>query len=190
VFSNNPKFGKKSTISYKVLEIMTSDAKPQDAGGVVLQKLRNERKNGKNMKEIPDLKMPLKDYESNLYRIINISLENGAKVLFVTQPYLWDVNNTEEEDSMMWMTTDYFGSYYYVKDMAETMDKYNQILLNVCLNNSDVFCLDLSEKVPKSLNYFYDDVHFNERGAQLVAEEISFFMTENFDEFNLLCYNK
>lgn len=190
VFYTNSKFEKKSTISYKLFKILSSDVKPQDVVGGNVRELREERRNGRDMKEIPDLEMPLKDYKNNLHRFINISRENGMKVLFITQPYLWNVNNTEEEDSAMWMTTDYFGHYYYVEDMAAAMDKYNQVLLNVCLNNLDVFCLDLEKEVPKSLNYFYDDVHFNEKGAQLASDELSFFMNKNFYELNNLCYNK
>jgi len=133
--------------------------------------------------EIPDLTLALEDYERNLERVIELSKEKNRLLIFMTQPYLWKENMAPEEDAILWMTYDFGDNYYPTKTMIYSMEEFNKRLLKVCENNKDIFCIDLEKKVPKTFDYAYDDMHFNENGASFVAEEISLFMKENMFEF-------
>ena len=53
------------------------------------------------------------------------------------------------------------------------MSLFNEALLTVCRINS-LECYDLASAIPKDTTAFYDDCHFNEGGARLVAQ----FLTE------------
>ena len=58
---------------------------------------------------------------------------------------------------------------------ARLLDIYNKELIDIC-DTEGVECLDLASSVPHSNDYFYDAVHFNERGAEIVAENVAEFL--------------
>jgi len=189
VFSEMPGYTIKSSLSYKFIKLIYGSVflgvEPQDEVGVALARGRMNRKSIIETIELPDLGPALEDYGSNLNRLIEISMENNVSVLFVTQPYFWKENMTEEEDFALWMSTDFNGNYYLARDMAKSMDMFNAKMLEVCLENPDILCLDLEEKVNKSIDYFYDDIHFNEKGAEFVAEEFVKYIKKNIGNFTL-----
>ncbi|MBU2615808.1 MAG: SGNH/GDSL hydrolase family protein [Nanoarchaeota archaeon] len=186
-FSASSVYTLKSTIIYKIYKVIDLKFKkiePQDGIGETLVENRLKRQNAENwINEIPDLTLTLEDYEKNLERVIELSKEKNSSLIFMTQPYLWKDNMTREEDASLWMTYDFGDNYYPTKTMIYFMDEFNKITLKVCENNKGVFCIDLEKKVPKTLDYTYDDMHFNENGANFVAEEISSFMKGNMIEF-------
>jgi len=187
-FYYTPKYGKESTLLYKMYKYFNqkfnSNIKPQDEFGKNMVQQRTERKNSNNLiYGIPDLEIPLEDYKKNLNRIIKISRENKVDIIFATQPFLWKENMTEEEDSSLWMSTDFNGNFYPTETMIDSMNKFNTKLLKVCLENRDIVCLDLEKKIEKSLDFFYDDMHFNEKGAEYTSKIFTNFIRENFEEF-------
>jgi hypothetical protein len=52
------------------------------------------------------------------------------------------------------------------------MALYNQRLLEVC-RSRDIDCIDLASFVARDTTTFYDDCHFNEAGAEKVADIIA-----------------
>jgi lysophospholipase L1-like esterase len=160
------------------------NVKPQDGIGETLVENRLKRQNAENwISEIPNLSLALEDYEKNLERVIELSKERNSTLIFMTQPYLYKENMTSKEDASLWMTYDFGDMYYPIETMIYSMEEFNNKLLEVCENNKEIFCIDLEKKVPKTLDYMYDDMHFNENGASFVAEEISSFIKENISEF-------
>ena len=183
-FSYISDYSFKSSISYKIYNMLSweldSQFKEQDVVGDSIMESRLERKNSKSIiNEIPDLALALDDYEGNLGRLIEIAQENNVSVIFSTQPFLWKENMSKEEDSSLWMTTDFNGNFYPVKTMSDSMEKFNLRLLSFCAKNKKTVCFDLERKVPKSLNYFYDDMHFNENGAEFVAEQFARYFKDH-----------
>lgn len=187
-FSVTPEYSWKSTIIYKIyktVELKFRDIKPQDGIGETLAENRLKRQNAKNwVTEVPNLTLALEDYERNLKRVIELSKEKNSSILFMTQPYLYKENMTKEEDESLWMTYNFGDIYYPTETMIYSMEAFNNKLLEVCKNNPEIYCIDLEKKVPKTFNYIYDDMHFNENGARFVSEEVSSFMKNNIDEFD------
>lgn len=60
-------------------------------------------------------------------------------------------------------------------DLQRGLDSYNEIMLDMC-KERNAECLDLASALPKDKSVFYDDVHFTEVGARLVAEEIATYL--------------
>jgi len=186
-FSMSPNYTWRSTTvykTYKILNLKFEEVEPQDGIGNTLVENRLKRKNAGNwISEIPNLTLALKDYEKNLERVIELSKERNSSLIFMTQPYLWKEDMTPEENASLWMTYDFSDNYYPTKTMIYSMEEFNKRLLKVCENNKDIFCIDLEKKTPKTLDYLYDDMHFNENGARLVAEEVSAYIKENLSDF-------
>jgi lysophospholipase L1-like esterase len=186
-FSVTPEYSWKSTITYKIFKTIVlkfKDIKPQDGIGETLVENRLKRQNAENwITETPDLTLALDDYEKILERVIDLSDEGNSTLIFMTQPYLYKENMTSEEDASLWMTYDFGDVYYPTETMIYSMEEFNKKTLEVCKKHNDIFCIDLEKKVPKTFDYMYDDMHFNENGASFVAEEISLFIKKNMVEF-------
>lgn len=186
-FSVSPGYTFKSTIiyrMYKTISMKFKKTQPQDQIGNTLLENRLNRQNAQNwITKLPDLDEALEDYGKILERVIELSKKRNSTVLFMTQPYLWKADMTPEENASLWMTYDFGDNYYPVETMIYSMDKFNKKLLDICKKNNEIFCIDLEKKVPKTLRYVYDDMHFNEKGANFVSREISTFLKENFPEF-------
>jgi hypothetical protein len=113
----------------------------------------------------------LEEYERNIISLASLSQAHGIKALFTTQPMLWKENMLPEEQDVIWMALyKYKGITYQLPTGTSAMllEILNQILLKVC-ENKKYDCLDLATLIPRTLDMFYDDVHFNENGAKKVA---------------------
>jgi len=117
----------------------------------------------------------LDSYEKAIVSMAAIAHAHGIGVLFLTQPMLWSQNNTPEESSVFWMNQyEHEGRILKLLpgSAARLLETLNARLLDTCLRRG-FQCLDLASEVPRSLEFFYDDLHFNDRGASLVAGEIA-----------------
>lgn len=60
-------------------------------------------------------------------------------------------------------------------DLAQAMAGYNEALLRVSRQNG-MESLDLAASIPKDTSAFFDDCHFNENGARMVALAIAQYL--------------
>ena len=117
-------------------------------------------------------------YRKNLEFIISEGKKAGIKMLFVSQPSLFD-------DTPYWRKIS--GVMYWIKggevrySAATTwrmLREFNAELKSVC-NEQGVYYYDLASEIPHSEEYFYDPGHFTEKGAELVAAKVSGFIIKN-----------
>ncbi len=66
---------------------------------------------------------------------------------------------------------------YSPKILRDAMDQFNNRLLSVCAVYN-IECIDLATEMNGNELFFYDDVHFNERGADKVAELVANYLIE------------
>jgi lysophospholipase L1-like esterase len=136
---------------------------------------------GQEMELPNDLRLllpTLEEYRKNIRTIIADLKTMNVRPIFVTQPLLFD-------DSEKWKSV--MGWEYAVggkrgklsaATYARLLDIFNQDLIRTCLADSvDVF--DLASQIPHSSEFFYDSMHFNEKGAELVAEKIAHHINDN-----------
>jgi lysophospholipase L1-like esterase len=128
---------------------------------------------------LPDLSTGLKEYRSRLISLASRCREINQRCLFLTQPTIWRDDLGPAEQRLLWFG--YVGhvakpkGFASVGDLARAMSAYNQTLLDVC-QQSGLECFDLASHIPKTTSFFYDDVHFNENGARLVAQVLQQYL--------------
>ena len=158
-------------------------------GLVIFNQIAVEKKGGpgefrsKPLTDIPiilpnDLKILLpclNQYRENVKEIIRLAKSMKTRIILLTQPSLFD-------DTPYWRGIE--GEFYWVKNVKgklsaathwKLLDIYNKELMEVC-KDENVECIDLASLIPHSKLYFYDITHFNEKGAELVAEKIIEFL--------------
>lgn len=176
-FYYSPHYTYRQSISYKILQIFYRvfilKIKPQDSLGNFYLEMRKKREHAEEISNIPSYEENLEYYTNRLDYIINLSRTQKVKLLLVTQPFLWKEKMSAEEEKTLWMVVNPRNEYYSPKVMAFLMRRYNQELLKKCDLNKDILCMDLDKKLPKKLDFFYDDIHFNEAGAKTISDELS-----------------
>lgn len=143
-----------------------------------------------HLKTMPNLDSYLQQYKKNLNEIVRLSNEKGIKLVFVTQPLLFKKGlSTEEEASLGgYGITSFFSdttksgnSWYSSATIEKINNQYHQVTKNVCEKNN-VPCIDAANLFPAKLEYFYDGLHFTEKGSHAFAQ----FLVEEIGRMNLL----
>lgn len=104
-------------------------------------------------------------YEKKLKMIADICKTNGIVPVFITQPtllgdtvdkasgvYLGNIRNGRQNGKLYW----------------NVMELYNETTIKVARENH-VIVIDLANILPKDSSYFYDFIHFTNKGAEEVA---------------------
>jgi hypothetical protein len=110
--------------------------------------------------------LDLSGFESGVREIHRVSRAAGSELVLLTQPTLYRVDLNERERGLLWM----MGNYT-LRSKRERMDRIND-RIRALGEELGVAVVDLDGRLPRTTEVFYDDCHFNVRGAQLVAEEV------------------
>lgn len=156
--------------------------RPQDPEGKIFLTWReNRREAGELRDKLPELEPALREYVSNIARLVDMASTKGIRIIFLTQPALWKSAMSPEEEARLWMggVGDFKNRkgqpYYTPEALARGLDAYNSFLKNYCRLRG-VECFDLASRVPPETEYFYDDCHLTVKGSKLVAREITDYL--------------
>jgi lysophospholipase L1-like esterase len=156
----------------------------EEENGRMYREWRKHRQAAKEVLErLPDLTAALDAYRRNLSTIADLAQARSAQLVLLTQPSLWHPNLSPADERLLWLggvgdfQREQVNQYYSVKAMTEGLRKFNETLLRVCAARR-LACVDIASVIPQNTTMFYDDVHFTERGAQLVASTIAGYLRE------------
>ena len=145
-------------------------------------KLRLHRAGATDIRStLPPMGPALEEYEKNLKETIGYARVKGVDLVFMTQPTIWRPDLSDAELALLWLggIGDFHHrsdcSYYSVAALSQGISLYNETLLRVC-REQGVDCFDLASNLEKDTSVFYDDVHFNEMGAEKVAELVTAYL--------------
>jgi lysophospholipase L1-like esterase len=139
---------------------------------------------------LPDLSTGLKEYRSRLISLASRCRDINERCLFLTQPSIWRNDLSLADQRLLWYgsvgridNSDYFTvqnaaatkGFVSAGDLARAMSAYNRTLLDVCQQFA-LECFDLASHIPQNTSVFYDDVHFNENGARVVAQVLQQYL--------------
>jgi len=152
----------------------------EDTLGASYAKRRKARQAGIQRHAIPatDLERGLSAYQQRLRRIVNFARTHHLRLIFMTQPTLWDRNLSPHGRSMLWSgRLPGSDEYLTVEAARSVLDQYNGALEAIC-HETGVECVD-SSSMNGHEDFFYDDSHFTEAGAREVAHLLSNWFDEH-----------
>lgn len=118
----------------------------------------------------------IQPFERNLRALADYIKSDGAKCVIVSQPFLYKREMTVEEKDVLEFAfhfcTEKNGSHPNHTSMLEAMNKFNSTAQKVA-QSSNVFFVDAEKEIPKTLDYFRDDVHYTIKGAAVMAHAIA-----------------
>lgn len=157
--------------------------KPSDYRDAVEQiTLRSNFRQSVRMREALPLsvnapRIDIAPYRRNLISLVGIARSHGIELVFMTQATTWNSRVDSAIGNWHWMTGGP-DSAYHEAALDQAMEAYNNAVREVAAQ-FDVPLFDLARKLPKSGEYFYDDVHFNPRGADTVGALLASFLSRN-----------
>lgn len=163
---------------------LTSSALEQDAVGKKYVKWRLLRHRAGALREtLPDLDEALAAYTRNIEECIELARAHDVRLVLVNQPSMWRADLPEELHRLLWLggigdyQHDTGCDYYTVDALARGMALYNEALERVAAEH-DIEFVDIASALPRDTTAFYDDVHFNEGGAERVASTLAEHLLE------------
>ena len=121
----------------------------------------------------------LRDYGQNIVSLAGLATAHGITPIFTTQPMLWKEAMPEEEQAVDWLVglIENDGRMYRVPyaEHAQALGTLNRQLLETC-SRRGLKCIDMEKKIPRTLDYLYDPLHFTEAGAERVAREVAAYI--------------
>jgi len=127
--------------------------------------------------KLPDVTDGLNHYEHNLKKIIQEAQKRNISIIFITQPTLWQKNLSDKYKTLLAARSHYNKTPLYTGEaLDEIMTIFNKRLMSVC-EKYNIPVIDL--QLPKNQTIFYDDMHFNESGAEVVAAKVHSFLKQN-----------
>jgi hypothetical protein len=131
---------------------------------------------------LPDLQAGISEYRKGILALSVECRKLDLRCLFLTEPTMWRDNLNQREQELVWMgaigRTESPRGYASIGDLAQAMSQYNQTLLDTC-SGQGLECYDLAAHVPKDTSAMFDDCHFNEGGARLVASLLSSYLASH-----------
>jgi lysophospholipase L1-like esterase len=115
-------------------------------------------------------------YRTNLASIIGLSKIHRFQLILATQPSTWNSQIDPEVRRWHWMVYRY-GTRYKEELLDAALELFNDVARALSDQHSVPLC-DLPRLMPKSGEFFYDDVHFTDAGALRFGQSLARFILD------------
>jgi len=114
----------------------------------------------------------------NIYKIIQLAKNNNIRILLASEPSIYQTPLPPQIEEMLWVG--YMRKEINLSPafLEKEMSRFNagaQLLAE----KEGVDFIDLAQSIPKSSDYFYDDLHLTPLGSQKVAEILTSWLINN-----------
>ncbi len=123
----------------------------------------------------------LVSFRRYLHTLIDIAMADGTDVVLMTQPYLIKKElSSKEKTRLKMLNVETCGPTTKWSHLTALhgMQKYNQATIDIA-NERGVHLIDLEKAIPKTLEYFYDEVHYTKKAFDAVAKFIATEIIKN-----------
>ena len=129
------------------------------------KQVRQKRIDAKKISDMPDLTEGLEHYKKNIAHLISMCRAKGIKPIFITQPVLWRPEISPESERLLYT---YFPERENLTTAAlfQCMRIFNEALIEETKKHNAT-CIDVFNASQE--DWFYDDCHFNQNGAEKLA---------------------
>jgi lysophospholipase L1-like esterase len=116
-------------------------------------------------------------FEANLVTMAGMARAHDFRLVLMTQQSTWASDVDPEASQWHWVRCRE-GKTYREEDMDAALGAYNNATRRVGADlNIPVF--DFAAHCPRSTQYFYDEIHFNVKGAEEAGRTLADFILEN-----------
>jgi lysophospholipase L1-like esterase len=116
-----------------------------------------------------------KAFRRNLETLIDLAEKDRTRVVLVTQPSLYVERPTAEVLEVLYMLNfEAVGpdSRWSYQSAYHGFRRYADIVQDIAKNRGALL-IDLEKRIPKTLEYFWDDVHYQDQTFEVIAEHVA-----------------
>ena len=138
-----------------------------------LPKFRRMRRNTPYVEKLQLDPSQIIAFSENLSALLKFFKKANVPVIVLGQPALWKAGMSADEMNALWLTL--HTSRGWVRPSTEWLENEMTNYNNIQNRISDIFkvpYIDLDKRIPKNLQYFFDDCHFTDLGNIEIANEI------------------
>lgn len=117
----------------------------------------------------------IKSFKNNIKTLAELAKNDGATLILMTQPNIYKEKMTNEElKSLTMLNKEAIGDgiRWAYKTAFSGINKYNDAIRELA-RELNTPLIDLDKAVPKSAEYFYDDVHYTSKTYDLISSYLS-----------------
>lgn len=115
-------------------------------------------------------------YRDNLRSIVGLAHAHDFALVFMTHPSTWNSTVDPAARDRHWMRL-FEDGVYAEAELDAGLERFNDAMRAVAAEES-IPLYDLARELPKSLEYFYDDCHFNIAGARAAGQGLARVMID------------
>lgn len=122
----------------------------------------------------------LSEFEFSLRSLVRTLRQDSVRVVLLTEPFLYKEQMSAEESAALWFADMFCVSpnSWWIREMPSTLsmmraeEAFNATIVRVG-REEQVEVIDLAADLPRSLEFFVDDVHLTEKGTAAVAAAVA-----------------
>ncbi|HBG07880.1 MAG: hypothetical protein A2075_18915 [Geobacteraceae bacterium GWC2_58_44] len=135
-----------------------------------IKHLETTRLKGKKPRDsVPEIYV--EHFRAELEKFIEFAESHGVKVILLTYPSLISWRNLNQYPEIF-LDSRRFSIEYSLTGMIDIQDRFNAIIRSSALSHR-IGIVDMSAIVPKSTEFFGDNVHYTDRGARTIADHVA-----------------
>ena len=117
---------------------------------------------------------PIDEFRDNIDWLLGYLQKNGIATLVLGQPVLWKPDMTAAETDALWFAVSTPAGRVRTSGswLLREMQRYNAAQTEIAKRHGATY-LDLDARLPKTLETYFDDCHFTDKGSAAVAELIA-----------------
>lgn len=116
---------------------------------------------------------PIREFSDGMMALLARLARSGACSVVLAQPTLWKETMSDEERAALWIYVETPAGRVRPSTawLAREMTRYNDAQRECAAREGAAF-VSLDERIPKTLEIFFDDCHFTDAGNVAVAEAV------------------
>lgn len=117
---------------------------------------------------------PIDEFRSNIAWMLGYLQKSGIATLVLGQPVLWKAGMTAAETEALWFAVATPAGRVRTSGswLNREMQRYNTVQAEAAARHGAAY-LDLDARLPKTLDTYFDDCHFTDKGSAAVAELVA-----------------
>lgn len=116
---------------------------------------------------------PIIEFKERLEALVEFLQGQKYRILILGQPVLWKSTMTSDELNVLWFMVQTPDGPRRLAPawLYEEMKRYNQVQ-RATADRFGIPFVDLDDLIPKTLDYYFDDCHYTDKGSQAIADAI------------------
>lgn len=135
-----------------------------------LPELRRQHRERPEVTRVTRAQDPVVEFSDAMDGLLSLLRIAGIKVIVLGQPVLWNDEMTPAEAATLWLPVNTLLGPVRPSAawLLTEMRKYNDAQERISSRHGASY-VDLDSRIPKTLEYYFDDCHYTDAGSRLVA---------------------